>query len=218
MSELHPDSTQPWQSRIVRHADVPPGELTPSVDNARRHSKRQQKAMLGMLQEVGWVQSVIVSQRSGKILDGHLRHDLAVRQAEPTVPVVFVDVTEAQEKIILAAYDAMGDLADLDPSQLNLLLEGIQLDEGQNLSFLDFLDGQAIESSPVPTVGASSPEEEMVRFAGSGVKQLVFYVNHASYGVIVDKLEWVRTQRRLRDHSAVLLQLLEEAYDAAAHD
>lgn len=208
----------PWRSRILRHAEVAPEELIPNAGNARRHPKTQQKALNGLLSTVGWVQSVVVSERSGMIVDGHLRHDLALRNGAATVPCVYVDLTEDEERMMLAAFDAVGGLADVDTRQLSLLLEGLQVPDGANLDFLEFLAAQTEESTPVPVNGASSPEEEMVRFAGSGVKQLVFYVEHAAYAVVVDKLEAVRMARKLPDHSAVLLTLLNEAYHALPHD
>jgi hypothetical protein len=59
-----------WRHRITRHADVPPAELVAHPLNARRHPKHQADALSGVLSEVGLVQSVIVNERTGRMLDG----------------------------------------------------------------------------------------------------------------------------------------------------
>jgi hypothetical protein len=40
----------------------------------------------GALDPVGWVQQVLVNQRSGFVVDGHARVALALRRGEPAVP------------------------------------------------------------------------------------------------------------------------------------
>jgi len=82
----------------------------------------QADALSGVLSEVGVVQSVIVNERTGRMLDGHLRAELAVARAEPTVPVVYVDLDESEERLILATFDPLGALADTDGAALRELL------------------------------------------------------------------------------------------------
>ena len=78
----------PWQNRIVGHADVAPDQLVANPSNWRLHGKAQQAALAGALDEVGWVQQVIVNQQTGHLIDGHLRVELA-RAANEPVPVVY---------------------------------------------------------------------------------------------------------------------------------
>jgi len=111
-----------WRNRITRHADVPPSDLVAHPLNVRRHGRMQADALSGVLSEVGVVQSVIVNERTGLILDGHLRAELAVAKAEPTVPVVYVDLDESEERLILATFDPLGALADTDGAALRELL------------------------------------------------------------------------------------------------
>jgi hypothetical protein len=94
-----------WRNRITRHADVPPAELVAHPLNARRHPKHQADALSGVLSQVGLVQSVIVNERTGRMLDGHLRAELAVARNEPSVPVAYVDLDEQEERLVLATFD-----------------------------------------------------------------------------------------------------------------
>ena len=103
-----------WRLRIVGEADVAPDILQANPANHRRHPTRQKKALDATLNDVGWVQRVIVNQRTGRIVDGHLRVSLALERKVPTVPVVYVDLDEAEERRALATYDAIGALASVN--------------------------------------------------------------------------------------------------------
>ena len=136
-----------WRNRIVGHENVPPADLTPSPLNARRHPSVQALALDGVLSELGWIQSVIVSKQSGRILDGHLRVERALLRGEPTVPVVYVDVTEAEEAYALATIDPLAALADTDATALAALLDQVATDDP---AVQAMLDGLAQDARIVP--------------------------------------------------------------------
>lgn len=54
-SGAHVTLRENWRNRIVGHADVDPATLTPNPRNYRRHPERQVSALMGALDEVGWV-------------------------------------------------------------------------------------------------------------------------------------------------------------------
>lgn len=118
-------STRAWRSRIVGEADVPPGDLLPHPENWRTHPERQGKALERVLGEVGWVQRVVVSKRTGRLLDGHLRVERAQQRGEPSVPVLYVDVTEDEERAVLASLDPIAALATKDSAKLKELVERV---------------------------------------------------------------------------------------------
>jgi DNA modification methylase len=111
-----------WRNRITGHAEVAPASLLPNPDNWRRHPPRQQRALAGALGEVGWVAQVLVNRTSGHLVDGHLRLELALARGEPTVPVAYVELSEAEERLVLASLDPLGAMADTDRDALRLLL------------------------------------------------------------------------------------------------
>lgn len=116
-----------WKSRIVGEDDVDPEELLANPMNWRVHPKHQQKALEDMLNEVGWVQRVIVNQQTGHVVDGHARVTLALRREEPTIPVLYVDLSLEEEKKVLATLDPIGAMAVADESILRQLLDEILL-------------------------------------------------------------------------------------------
>lgn len=142
-----------WANRIVGHGEVAPDQLLAHPDNFRRHSKSQQDAMTAVFEEVGWVQSVIVSERSGRVIDGHMRVELAMRNDVPTVPVVYVELSEEEERKALATIDPMGALATADAEQTKDLLVGLNMDDER----LSNLLGQLAKQSG--GAGWKKPEE-----------------------------------------------------------
>jgi hypothetical protein len=116
-----------WKNRIVGYYEMPANQFLPHEDNARRHPAKQRESLRGSLDELGWVAPVIVSSRSGKILDGHARVEEALSKDEATpVPFVEVDVSEAEERLVLATYDPSTGLASYDREALDSLLKEVQ--------------------------------------------------------------------------------------------
>jgi len=95
-----------WRNRIVEHAEVDPRTLKANPKNWRTHPRAQQEALSGVLREVGWVQDVIVNKRTGFVVDGHARIELAIA-AKENVPVKYVDLTEKEEELVLASLDPL---------------------------------------------------------------------------------------------------------------
>lgn len=93
-----------WRNRIVGHADVPPADLVPNPRNWRTHPKDQQRALAGALGEVGWVAEVLVNRTTGNVVDGHLRIELALERAESSVPVTYIELTDEEERLVLASW------------------------------------------------------------------------------------------------------------------
>lgn len=116
---------QPWQNRIVGHGEERPDQLLANPRNWRIHPKQQQDALSGVLSEVGLVQSVIVNKHTGYVVDGHLRVSLAMREGQPTIPVVYVELSEEEEALILATLDPLSALAGTDQEKLDELLHEV---------------------------------------------------------------------------------------------
>jgi len=115
----------PLRNRIVASGEEDPGKLLANPKNWRTHSADQESALEGLLEEVGWVSSVIVNRKTGRLIDGHLRVKLATRRKEKTLPVVYVELSEKEEELVLAALDPLGDLAGIDAKRLEELLGAV---------------------------------------------------------------------------------------------
>lgn len=112
-----------WKNRIIGHESHEAGWFVANPKNWRIHPAAQGEAVEGALESVGWVRSVLVNQRTGYILDGHLRITLALRQGEDTiVPVEIVDLSEEEEALVLAHLDSVVPMAGRDAEKLGALL------------------------------------------------------------------------------------------------
>lgn len=136
--------TAKWKNRIVEYGEVRAGDLLANPANARRHSETQKAAMTGVLEDIGWIAPLIVNKTSGLILDGHMRADL---DDEAMVPVAWVELDETEERTMLAVYDPIGQMAEIDTAGLDALLDGIELSDGV-ASALDGLLSEPEDDEP----------------------------------------------------------------------
>jgi hypothetical protein len=136
------DAPTTWRNRIVGHAEVAPSKLVPNPRNWRSHPPEQQRALAGALAEVGWVAEVLVNRTTGNVVDGHLRIELALARNEPTVPVTYVELTDDEERLILASLDPLTAMASAEREQLAELLDGLEPADGALRALLDDLARQ----------------------------------------------------------------------------
>lgn len=144
------DTESKFKSRIVGHADVDPKTLVPNPANWRQHPSHQRAALSGVLTEIGWVQDVIVNKTTGNLVDGHLRLGIALDNDEPSVPVGYVELTEDEERLILATLDPLAELAVADSESLARLIEELEVDDESLQGLLDDLLQAVTEPDPVP--------------------------------------------------------------------
>ena len=118
-----------WRNRIVGEGEQPASQFVANPANWRVHPQNQRDAMRGALNEVGWVQRVIVNRRTGYLIDGHERVWQALQNGDAPVPYVEVDLDEAEEAYVLATLDPIGAMAQADKEQLDALLREVQSGE-----------------------------------------------------------------------------------------
>jgi hypothetical protein len=75
------------------------------------------------------VQDIIVNQRTGYVLGGHLRLLLPLRHGEPSVPIKDVALDEAEERLCLSLFDPTSALAITDKEPLGTLLRDVSTGE-----------------------------------------------------------------------------------------
>jgi DNA modification methylase len=117
-----------WQNRIVGAGTEDPEKLIPHPKNWRKHPKGQAQALEGAIEEIGWIQDIIINQRTGRMIDGHLRAELAIKNKEKTVPVKYVDLSEEEEEKALLTLDPISMMAEADKDRLSALLQNITSD------------------------------------------------------------------------------------------
>lgn len=112
-----------YRNRVLGWAEVPADQLMAHPDNWRIHSHHQQNAVEALVDQVGWVSPIIVNGNTGHVVDGHLRVLIALEKNEQEpLPVVYVDLEDDEERLMLASLDPTAQLAVTDKNKLAVLL------------------------------------------------------------------------------------------------
>lgn len=98
--------------------------------NPRIHPQHQRDVIRASLQRFGIISPVVVSKRSGYLIDGHERVWQALAEGDDTlVPYVEADVEEDKEAELILTYDKSTMLAEYDPVNLQALMEQVNTDD-----------------------------------------------------------------------------------------
>ena len=114
-----------FKDRIKEFRRVPAGMIQANPKNWRKHPKAQSEALKGILKEIGFAGAVLARETPDglMLIDGHLRKE-TVNPAQE-VPVLVLDVTEAEADKILATFDPLSAMASTDAEALDSLLKDI---------------------------------------------------------------------------------------------
>lgn len=146
-----------WKNRIVRHGREKTESLLANEWNWRIHPEKQQEALKQCLDDIGWIQTVIINLRTSSeweqaqgvetMLDGHARVKLALRHDEEFVPVTYVDLSPKEEKKALIALDRITQMAGEDSAMLFDLVNSLLEDGEEFLPTIDELELERIKES-----------------------------------------------------------------------
>lgn len=112
------------RDRIKELRRVKASDLLPSPKNWRKHPKAQQDALRGVLAEIGYADALLARETDAGLMlvDGHLR---AETTPDSLVPVLVLDVDEAEASKILATLDPLAAMAEADTAKLDALLREV---------------------------------------------------------------------------------------------
>ena len=113
------------RDRIKDLRRVPANELRPNPRNWRTHPEKQLDAIRGVLAEVGFAGAELARELDDgtlELIDGHARAEVA---GTAEVPVLVLDVDEAEANKILATFDPIGAMAESDAAKLDAVLRDV---------------------------------------------------------------------------------------------
>ena len=159
------------RNRIKELRLVSASELRPNPKNWRTHPKAQQDALRGVLAEVGIADAMIARELPDgtlMLIDGHLR---AETMPEQEVPVLVLDVNEAEADKLLATLDPLASMANSDAVKLDELLRNVDTGSealqqmitdtaAQAGLYTDQWEGKGVED--VDEIGEYDPDNETV--------------------------------------------------------
>jgi hypothetical protein len=202
-------------------------DLTPDDMNVNRGTERGHRMLDWSLTNLGAGRSIL-ADADGKIIAGNKTLDIA---AEHGFPVRIVP-TDGKELVVVQRTDLRLDgdgeererarllaIAD-NRTQVVSYAEDAEMLLTHHAAGLDITpmyreDEIAALMSTLTPEGAETrglgetPDENLSRFYGDGVKQLVFYVAYAQYEAVVAALDERMQAMGLDSHSEVLLKLLD---------
>jgi|TARA_Y100000310_G_scaffold344082_1_gene455016 hypothetical protein len=153
------------RNRKVKTRRVKADTLLPNPLNWRSHPSGQRSALQAVLTEVGDVDylKVVDTEHGLMLIDGHLRADI---RGDDIVDVVVLDLTEDEQRLVLATFDPLAAMAGRDTAQMASLLEGINNETSPDLSrLLTTLDLtlaypslELLPSFPEPSLGSNLDE------------------------------------------------------------
>lgn len=142
-----------YSDRIIGLERVRAGDLLVNEANWRTHPDSQVSALRGLLSEVGWAQALLAYRSNGdlKLIDGHLRAGL---DPDEQVPVLILDVDDAEAEKLLVSIDPLAAMAEADSQALRGLLERVETTDAGLAALLADLNAQA-----APRQGRTDPDE-----------------------------------------------------------
>lgn len=179
------------RNRVKELRHVQASELRPNPKNWRTHPKHQQDALRGVLAEVGMADACLARELedgSLMLIDGHLRAETA---ADATVPVLILDVDEAEADKILATLDPLAAMADSDAAKLEELLHTVNT---SSQALQELIADTATQAGLYEDLNAAMPDEgERPEGSGeadepppSGVRMVQLFLDESNIGEFQD--------------------------------
>ncbi len=144
------------RDRVKELRRVKASDLKPCPQNWRTHPQAQQDALRGLLAEIGYADALLareLADGSLMLIDGHLRAETTPGML---VPVLVLDVDEAEAAKLLATLDPLAAMAGADAARLEALLDSISTSSSAVQEMLDGLK----DANPLPLPEAGSGGDE----------------------------------------------------------
>jgi DNA modification methylase len=135
------------RDRIVGLRRVHASKLRANPSNWRTHPVAQRSALRAVLEEIGYADALIARQtpQGLELVDGHLRAETTPDQL---VPVLVVDLTDDEARMVLATHDPLAAMAEVGHDALRDLVATLRTDDPAIRDLLDDLADSAEVPSP----------------------------------------------------------------------
>jgi len=154
------------KDRIVELRRIRASELIAHPRNFRRHPPAQMAALRGVLEAIGYSAALVGRDTPDGVvlIDGHARAELDLDQI---VPVLILNVTEAEADTLLASLDPIGAMAEIDQVALQDLLNNTHIPAAELLAHLQTL----ATAVPIPNRSWSDRADSVPDLVGEPITQ-----------------------------------------------
>lgn len=221
-----------FRDRIKELRRVPAGELQANPKNWRQHPEHQREGLTTMLERIGYADAVIARETEDGLMlvDGHLRVDVS---PDATVPVLVVDLSDAEADEVLATLDPLASLAEPDAGSLQALLAGMDTDDTLQVLIQDISDAYNVgltELLAQPTEAAYTELPE--KFGGmeltpgavlpvaahegrENLKAFMFYIEQDKFDTLTESLFKLGETWQIDTIADVVFEAVRRAVDNA---
>jgi DNA modification methylase len=150
-----------FRDRIKELRRVRAGELRANPRNWREHPESQKAAVRAVLREVGIADAVLAREVDGglELIDGHLRADL---EADAMLPVLILDVDQAEADKLLATIDPLAAMAEANEEKLAALLATLETESDEMRALVAEVAKENGATQTPEIVEDSAPEADTV--------------------------------------------------------
>jgi len=145
------------RDRIVDFRRVSASTLRANPKNWRRHPDSQRRALQAVLDSVGIADALIAYETPDglTLIDGHLRQDMT---GDQEMPVLVLDLTDAEADTVLATLDPLAAMAEADKDALLALMSSIETDNADLMGLFEALAND--ERLPMPDFQPTDSESQ----------------------------------------------------------
>jgi hypothetical protein len=193
-------------------------ELIPHPDNARRGD-------LGTLRESirdnGFYGSLVVQRATNMILVGNHRYRAAIEEGLTEMPVIWVDVDDAEARRLLLVDNRTTDLASYDDARLKVLLDLVKESDaglsGTGYDDIDYGDLAFQVDTVTPGYGTLNPTaisstEGLDRFMENAIRTIVLPYSADVADTLYEMLDDLRKFLGYESNAAIVQELIERAH------
>tara|TARA_R100000306_G_C4374819_1_gene141499 strand:- start:676 stop:1359 length:684 start_codon:yes stop_codon:yes gene_type:complete len=222
-----------FRDRITELRRVPASELQGNPKNWRRHPVHQREGLTTMLERIGYADAVIAREtEDGLVLvDGHLRVDIS---PEAVIPVLVVDLSDAEADEVLATLDPLTSLAEPDAGLLQGLLEGLETDDTLQVLLQDISDSYNVSLTELLEQSTEAAYTELPEQWGgheltpgavlpvaahegrANLKAFMFYIEQDKYETLMETLFTLGEAWDIDTIADVVFEAVRRAGDDAA--
>jgi hypothetical protein len=148
---------------------VDPESITPNPLNWRVHPEEQSRVVGDLIERHGWLRPLLFNSRTGLLIDGHDRREIALAKGLPAVPVWIGEWSDEQEAEILVSLDESARMAGTDLAKLDAVMkklgdstEGDDDDEGEDLEDDEDEPGGGYEATPSDATAPAASHTRVV--------------------------------------------------------
>ena len=222
-----------FKDRIKELRRVPAIELQANPKNWRKHPTHQREGVSTMLERIGYADAVIARETdTGLVLvDGHLRVDLS---PDAVIPVLVVDLSDAEADEVLATLDPLASLAEPDAGLLQDLLAGLEPDDTLQVLLQDISDSYNVSLTELLEQSTEAAYTELPeQFGGheltpgavlpvaahegrENLKAFMFYIEQDKYDTLMETLFTLGEAWDIDTIADVVFEAIRRAGDNAA--